>query len=247
MVALETLKRFSADERRTQLLELGRELLNTRRYDEISIDDIAQAAGISKGLLYHYFPSKEDFFVAGVERGSAQLLAACKTDPALSHAQQLMLGIRGYLDYVERNAFVYLNLFRGETATLPGVQRVCHQTREALAERFLGGLGAGPVPLHATRCAVRAAEGFIETLVLDWIERGVPSRREVEKLSLSATLNAIYVGLQGDVHGEPAALALLSAAVGETAAEIEREYAFKIFPRADDAALQPAAGGTRPL
>lgn len=245
-MVIETLKRFRADERRTQLLELGRELLNTRRYDEISIDDIAQAAGISKGLLYHYFPSKEDFFVAGVERGSAQLLAACDPDPTLSHAQQLVLGIRGYLDYVERNAFSYLNLFRGETATLPGIQRVCEHTREALAGRFLGGLGAGSLPLHATRCAVRAAEGFIETLVLDWVERRVPSRREVEKLSLSATVTAIYVGLQSDVHGEPAALALLSTAVRETAAEIEREYAFKIWPQAGDAALPRAAAGTPP-
>jgi AcrR family transcriptional regulator len=246
-VVIDSLKRFRADERRTQLLELGRELLNTRHYDEISIDDIAQAAGISKGLLYHYFSSKEDFFVAGVERGSAQLLAACDPDPALSHAQQLMLGIRGYLDYVERNAFSYLNLFRGETATLPGIQRVCEHTREALAERFLGGLGAGALALHATRCAVRAAEGFIEALVLDWIERGVPSRTEVEKLSLSSTLTAIYVGVQSDVHGEPAALALLSAAVCQTAAEIEREYAFKIWPRTTDGFPLLAAAGTQPL
>src|SRR6185436_5537817 len=106
--------------------------------------------------------------------------------------------IRGYLDHVERNAFSYLNLFRGETATLPGVQRVVEHTRAALAERFLGGLSAGSLALRATRPAVRAAEGFIEALVLDWIERGIPGRREVEQLALSATLTAIYVGLQID-------------------------------------------------
>jgi AcrR family transcriptional regulator len=246
-VVSDSLKRFRADERRTQLLELGRELLNTRRYGEISIDDIAHAAGISKGLLYHYFPSKEDFFVAGVECSATQLLEACKPDPSLSHAQQLVLGIRGYLDYVERNAFSYLNLFRGETATLPGIQRVCEQTRQALADRFIAGLGADARGLPATHRAVRASEGFIETLVLAWIEDGVPNRRALEKLALSSTLTAIFVGLQTDFDLEAAQLAALSSAVCETAAAIETEYGFKIWPPASDGSPLRAAAGTRSL
>jgi AcrR family transcriptional regulator len=62
--------RLQVDERRTQLLELGLRLFTDRSYDELSIDDIARAAGISKGLLYHYFPSKRDYYVEVVRRAA---------------------------------------------------------------------------------------------------------------------------------------------------------------------------------
>ncbi|MBP6848431.1 MAG: helix-turn-helix transcriptional regulator, partial [Kofleriaceae bacterium] len=56
--------RLDNDARRAQLLELGQKAFAERTYDEVSIDDIARAAGISKGLLYHYFPTKRDLYVA---------------------------------------------------------------------------------------------------------------------------------------------------------------------------------------
>ena len=59
--------RLNEAERRAQLLALGRRLFTERPYDALSIDDIAAEAGISKGLLYHYFPSKRDFYVAVVD------------------------------------------------------------------------------------------------------------------------------------------------------------------------------------
>ncbi|MBC7173252.1 MAG: TetR family transcriptional regulator, partial [Polyangiaceae bacterium] len=46
-------QRRTVEERREQLLELGLELFSTRTYEDLSIDEIAQAAGMSKGLLYH--------------------------------------------------------------------------------------------------------------------------------------------------------------------------------------------------
>ena len=65
--------RLSVDARREQLIELGEELFSARPFDEISIDDIAARAEISKGLLYHYFGSKRDFYVAVVRSGVATL------------------------------------------------------------------------------------------------------------------------------------------------------------------------------
>ena len=69
------------DSRRAQLLELGLRLFGTRAYDEVSIDDIAQAANISKGLLYHYFGGKRAFYVAVVSDAARRLVAAIDPDP----------------------------------------------------------------------------------------------------------------------------------------------------------------------
>ena len=64
---------MSTDARREQLLASGAELLGRRPYDEVSIEEIAAAAGVSKGLLYHYFPTKQDFLLAALERGQGEL------------------------------------------------------------------------------------------------------------------------------------------------------------------------------
>ena len=76
--------RMRTDERREHLVRAGVDLLRDKPYDQLSIDDIAAAAGISKGLLYHYFPSKRDYLLEVVRATAAGIRAATTPDPALS-------------------------------------------------------------------------------------------------------------------------------------------------------------------
>ncbi|HEY8502777.1 MAG TPA: helix-turn-helix domain-containing protein, partial [Solirubrobacterales bacterium] len=73
--------RMSTDARREQLLAAGTDLLGRRPYDEVSIGEIAAAAGVSKGLLYHYFPTKKDFVLAALRRGEDELSQLTAPDP----------------------------------------------------------------------------------------------------------------------------------------------------------------------
>src|SRR5947207_1236868 len=73
-------RRLELDHRREKLLESGRELFSKRSYDEISIDDIARAAGISKGLLYHYYPTKREFYVGTIRAAAGEMLALLRAD-----------------------------------------------------------------------------------------------------------------------------------------------------------------------
>ena len=66
-------QRLAVDERRRRLLELGSDLFTRFAYDELSMAKIAKEAGISKALLYHYFPSKEAYFVATLEEKANEL------------------------------------------------------------------------------------------------------------------------------------------------------------------------------
>ena len=70
-----TRARLSPEERRSQLLDLGVRLLATRSLDELSIDLLAEQAGISRGLLYHYFGNKHAFHEAVVRRAADDLVA----------------------------------------------------------------------------------------------------------------------------------------------------------------------------
>src|ERR1700733_366099 len=65
--------RLQVDERRRQLLDAGAALFAQHSYEEISMRDIARAAGVSKPLLYHYFPSKIDLFKAAVAEKAGEL------------------------------------------------------------------------------------------------------------------------------------------------------------------------------
>src|SRR2546423_15285903 len=73
--------RLGTDARRMQLLALARAAFSDRAYDEVSIDDLAREAKISKGLLYHYFPTKRDLYVAGLREIAGELVAAITSVP----------------------------------------------------------------------------------------------------------------------------------------------------------------------
>ena len=94
--------RLDVDERRAQLLALGLDLFSERAYDAISIDEIALAAGISKGLLYHYFPTKRDFYAAAIREASRQLLEFTRPDESAPPIERMRRVLDAYLAYVER-------------------------------------------------------------------------------------------------------------------------------------------------
>src|SRR5688500_9801794 len=83
--------RLDVASRRAQLLARGLTLFSSRAYDEVSMDDVARAVGISKGLLYHYFPTKRDFYVAVLKESATDLLA--RTDePDVPPVERLLRG-----------------------------------------------------------------------------------------------------------------------------------------------------------
>jgi len=85
--------RLQTDTRRAQLLELGMDLFAARAYEDIAIDDLAAAAGISKGLLYHYFRGKRDFYVETIRAASLRLRRLSEPDPKLLPVARLRASI----------------------------------------------------------------------------------------------------------------------------------------------------------
>src|SRR3954451_10949115 len=103
-------RRLDVDERREQLLERGAELFTANRYEELSMSKIAAEVGISKSLLYHYFPSKQAFFEATLGAWAEELRQRTAPDPDLPPVEQLQRSLDGFLALVEENAVAYRNL-----------------------------------------------------------------------------------------------------------------------------------------
>jgi AcrR family transcriptional regulator len=182
--------RLSTDARREQLVALGVEMFSERPFDEVSIDDIAASAGISKGLLYHYFPSKRDFYVAVVRHSADEMQAVTETDPDLAPLARLSTGLDKYLEYVETHARGYSTVLRAGIGSDREVAAIVEDVRSAMASRILDDLPGGE-PSPGVRIAVRGWVGFAEAASLEWLERRELSREELRDLLIQALTGAI--------------------------------------------------------
>jgi AcrR family transcriptional regulator len=134
-------QRLDVDERRRRLLELGADLFTRHSYAELSMSAIAREAGISKALLYHYFPSKQAYFVATLQQQAEELSRLIAVDASLPPAEQLMRALDAFLGWVEAHAEGYGKLLEGAT-THAEVRELVDAVRERTADQILAGLAS---------------------------------------------------------------------------------------------------------
>ena len=163
--------RLDTDLRRAQLLALAKGAFSNRAYDEVSIDDLAREAKISKGLLYHYFPTKRDLYIAGLQEIAAELVAAVTTvaedRPPIDRVRA---SIDAYLEHVTRHGRAFVSLMRGGIGSDPEVAAVIEGVRTRLFESFLAGSPFAPLLTGNLRfeTAVRGWIGFVEATSIEW-------------------------------------------------------------------------------
>jgi AcrR family transcriptional regulator len=191
--------RLDVDERRRRLLALGAELFTEHSYDELSMARIARAAGISKALLYHYFPSKEAYFMATLEEKAAELAERTRPDPAKPPVEQLTSSLDAYLAWIEENAGAYRKFVQSAGA-VPQVRALLDRVRDDTAARILDGVSGDAPAAPPLRAAVRGWLWFMDGVILDWLEHGDMDRPRVQGLLLGTLLGAVTAS------GEAAAL-----------------------------------------
>jgi AcrR family transcriptional regulator len=191
-------RRLSPEDRRAQIIDFAEELFKTRPYAELSVGDVANAARITEGLVYHYFPSKEALFSAAYERRAAELLRFCLPDRSLPFVEQVARGVAGYIDFVEAHSIVYRNMFKGPTAAEDEFQRLCEETRQRIVDHFVEAIGLGGQPLPATRLSLRGYIGYSEATVLQWLEHRDVPRATLERMLFGLLGAAVRVGLSSE-------------------------------------------------
>jgi len=190
-------ERLDVDERRAQLVRLGVDLFASRAYDEVSIDELARAAGISKGLLYHYFPTKRDFYVATVREASRNLVELTATPDDMPPLERARAGLDAYLDYVAAHAPAYAALMRGGIGSDPEVVRIVDETRDLLCDRLLAGL-PGVIATPLLRIALRGWIGFCEATSLEWIERREVARDALRDMMIEVLMATVAIAVRNE-------------------------------------------------
>jgi AcrR family transcriptional regulator len=184
-------RRLPTEERRAQLLVLAEQLFTTHTYGELSMARIASEAGISKALLYHYFPSKQAFFQATLQEAIADLVARTQVDGTLPPLAQLGASLEAYLDWVDAHTGAYGKLMRTAMEE-EWVRELVDGVRDATATRILAGIPppGGTLP-PAARTAVRSWLWFMDGACLDWIEHRDLDRQELLGLLLGTLAGAL--------------------------------------------------------
>lgn len=190
--------RLHVDERRRQLLELGAELFARYDYERLSMSAIAAEAGISKGLLYHYFPSKQAFFEATLRGAAEEISALTAPVEGMAPLEALVASLDAYLAWVERKPAAYEKLIRSAGGN-SDVQAIVEGVRSQTADRILGELARDRRSDPRLRVAVRSWLWLMDGAILDWLEHGDLDRGELRDYLLGSLAGSLAAGGGADL------------------------------------------------
>lgn len=168
-------KRLPRSVRERQIRDAAVEVFAARGFHHASMDEISEAAGLSKPMIYAYLGSKDELFVACIQREAERLIEAIgqAVDERLRPDEQLWRGLRAFFEYVSHNRSSWTVLHRQATSQgEPFATELVEWRARAVA--LISGLLARATADAAQPLQVEQAEPFAAALVgageslLDW-------------------------------------------------------------------------------
>ena len=187
-------RRLPPEQRRAQLADAALALAARQGQAGLSLDDVAERAGVTRNLLYHYFPrGRLDVFLAALTRAGDTLTGDFIVDPSRPLAERLAANTDRALEHAEQGSDAWLVWSHARSAAEPEIQAVLDRYRDAVVTGMaLNHLGtADPPPL--ARVALRAYLDFHQTALDEWRSSGLDRGALLALLerTLVATVSAI--------------------------------------------------------
>jgi len=193
-------RRLGPDARRAQLVGVGLALMKEIPFDEVTAESVARAGGVSKALVFHYFPATRDLQVAILRAAAAELLVEIDVGAGLPPEERLRAGLDAFVRYIEQQPASYQAVVR-RAGSDERLLTVFEDTRTAVVGIVAGALGLSEPPA-GLRLAIRGWIAMVEECVLHWIDRRPVAREELIEYLRRAAVTVL-----------PDALALGSAGV----------------------------------
>lgn len=178
-------RRLGPEERRAQLVGVGLALMKEMPFDEVTAEIVARAGGVSKGLVFHYFPTTRDLQVAILRAAAGELLAQVDVATELPPEERLRVGLDAFVRYIEQHPASFQAVVR-RAGSDERLLAVFEDTRSAVVDIVAGALGLSELP-PALRLVIRGWIAMVEECVLHWLdERPVPRDELIEFLRRAA-------------------------------------------------------------
>ncbi|MEU9289423.1 TetR/AcrR family transcriptional regulator [Streptomyces sp. NPDC048275] len=205
-------RRMGVEERRQQLIGVALDLFSRRSPDEVSIDEIASAAGISRPLVYHYFPGKLSLYEAALRRAADDLASRFVEPREGPLGSRLLRVMRRFFDFVDDHGPGFSALMRGGPAVGSSTTNaLVDAVRQAAYIQILSHLKVEDPPARL-ELVIRSWISLVESTALIWLDgRRIPrAELEVQLVHDFAALAAVSAA-----HDEELSALLREALQGE--------------------------------
>ena len=195
--------RLAPDERQAQILEAARRVFAQTPYAAVSSIDIAKEAGITRGLLHHYFGGKREVYMETVRALHADLAETVRTDRDLPVEEMVAANTDAWLDRIESNRELLAAVLGAtEAGHDPEVAELLDATREAVVDRILinhtGTTDHPPV----VRLVIRSWLGLAEAASREWLRHERATREQVHTLLVESLLAIVRQALPAMLAAE---------------------------------------------
>ena len=196
--------RLEHDERREQILATARTLFTQRPYGAVSTIEIAEAAGVTRGLLHHYFGTKRSLYLEVVKDlvdqpvlGLLNALTATPPDEAMPTWDD---SVALWMDVVETSREAWLAaISAGETGSDRAMHDILNEARERTASQVIAVLGLDEKRTPEVRALVRGFGSFAEEVTREWLQRRRLSKEQARVLLVGALPGMVEQLLPGVV------------------------------------------------
>lgn len=202
--------RLDSDERRSQILAAARRLFAEHPYGSVSTVAIAEAAGVTRGLVHHYFGTKRELYLEAVEELVGDPAAFLAAPPAEGSRPAGRLdtweeSVDAWMDLIEANRDEWLlAVSAGETGRDAKMRAILERARDRTASQVLAVLGLDDRAQPEARSLVLAYGRFAEEVTREWLERGRLTREQA-RILLAGSLPLMVDKLLPEVAGRAGA------------------------------------------
>jgi AcrR family transcriptional regulator len=167
--AVPTRRRLTPEQRRDELMDVGATMFGECAYEDVAMEDVARRAHASRALVYHYFPTKREFFAAIWKRAHDRLSAEMSDDDALSVRDEIAGALAAHLSFYEAHIPLVLIANRSSIATDPVLRAPIAEGMRTLCERILDAGGAAGHSRDVASAALAGWIAFIREMTVEWL------------------------------------------------------------------------------
>lgn len=184
--------RLSPDERRRQLVGIGLRKFVDRPVQELSLDEVAAEAGVSRGLLFHYFPTKTAFYRAVLDAAGRRVLRTISPDPDVCGDLALTQLVERFFAQVARRRDSYLALVYGQVGALHDGGGEEHADRAGTLRARIAAVAcdAAGLPMD-TLPAAHAWVAYVEDRALQWSAQPAPTQAAMQSAEVAHCVAAL--------------------------------------------------------
>jgi AcrR family transcriptional regulator len=183
--AMSSRRRLTPEQRRDELMDVGLTVFSECGYDDVVMEDVARRANASRALVYHYFPTKPEFFAAIWKRAHDRLLEEASIDDAPSVRDGVAAALAAHLSFYQAHVPLVAIANRSSIASDPVLRIPISDGMRALCDRVLNASGATGHARDVASTALAGWVAFVRELTVEWLLDQRVSRHEVVELCMA--------------------------------------------------------------